>query len=108
MSDQAEFLLVTPAKAGGPVLSFKKALDSRVRGSDEKKIVWSLPADAWQEAQAISILSWCASGMHPLLARINNPAKSCDFPGSGASIRALAQKDLFENFHIADDMRIAP
>jgi hypothetical protein len=46
--------------------------------------------------------------MHPLLARINNPAKSCDFPGSGASIRALAQKDLFENFHIADDMRIAP
>jgi glutathione S-transferase len=63
-----------------------------------------LPADPWQEVKAISILSWSAAGMHPLLARINNPAKGCDFPGSETSIRALAQKELFESFRIADDM----
>ena len=28
-----------------------------------------LPADPWQQVKAISILSWCASGLHPLLSQ---------------------------------------
>jgi glutathione S-transferase len=63
-----------------------------------------LPTDAWQEAQAISILAWCASGMHPALSRINNPAKTCGTPDSGESVRALAEKELFESYRIADGM----
>ncbi len=30
-----------------------------------------LPTDPWQELKAISIMSWCASGIHPFLARTN-------------------------------------
>ena len=29
-----------------------------------------LPLDPWQELHAVSIMSWCASGIHPFLARI--------------------------------------
>lgn len=63
-----------------------------------------LPADSWQEAKAISMLSWCASGMHPPLSRINSPAKTCDTLGAEASVRALAQKELFESFSLIDGM----
>jgi glutathione S-transferase len=63
-----------------------------------------LPADPWQELQAISIMSWCASGMHPFLSRINSPAKVCDLPGAEPSVRKLATDLLFESFTIADDM----
>ncbi len=63
-----------------------------------------LPAPPMQEVKAISILAWCASGMHPLLARINNPARVCNAPGSDESVRQLAQEQLFEQFRIADKM----
>src|SRR5262245_13628122 len=57
-----------------------------------------LPADPWQELQAISLLAWCASGIHPFLARINSPPRVCDVPGSDESVRRLAQEMLFENY----------
>jgi len=63
-----------------------------------------LPADPWQELQAISILAWCASGIHPFLSRINSPPKVCDVPGSEDSVRRLATELLHENYRIADDM----
>jgi glutathione S-transferase len=63
-----------------------------------------LPADPWAELQAISILSWCASGIHPFLSRINNTKNVCDVPGAAASVKALAQEQLFENFALADRM----
>jgi len=34
-----------------------------------------LPADPTQELQAISLLAWCASGIHPFLSRINSPPR---------------------------------
>src|SRR5712675_3423268 len=34
-----------------------------------------MPADPWQELQAISLMSWCSGGIHPFLARINSPSK---------------------------------
>ncbi len=61
-----------------------------------------LPTDPLQEVKAISIMAWCASGIHPHLTRINSPSKFCDAPGSEASIRALAVKPLLENFAAAD------
>src|SRR4029078_12170007 len=63
-----------------------------------------LPADPWDELQAISLHAWCASGIHPYLSRINNPAKVCDAPGSANSVIKLATEFLFENFKIGDDM----
>jgi glutathione S-transferase len=63
-----------------------------------------LPSNSWQELQAISILAWCASGIHPYLSRINSTSKVCDLPNAGPSVRRLAQGLLFENYKIAEDM----
>ncbi len=63
-----------------------------------------LPTDPWQELQAISILAWCASGIHPYLSRINSTPKVCDLPGAGESVRQLAEKLLLESYRIANDM----
>jgi glutathione S-transferase len=63
-----------------------------------------LPADPMQELRAISLLSWCASGIHPFLSRINSPARVCDLPDAAVSVRQLAAQQLFENYKIADDV----
>jgi glutathione S-transferase len=63
-----------------------------------------LPSDPWQELQAISLLSWCSSGIHPYLSRLNSPAAVCSAPGSADSVRETATKHLFENYKIADGM----
>ena len=63
-----------------------------------------LPADPWQELKAISLFSWCSSGIHPYLSRINNPAKVCDVPDTADSVRKFAVEALTECFQIADDM----
>jgi glutathione S-transferase len=63
-----------------------------------------LPAEPMQELHAISLLAWCASGIHPFLSRINSPPRVCDLPGSEESVRRLAAQQLFENYKIADNM----
>jgi glutathione S-transferase len=63
-----------------------------------------LPADPWQELEAVSLLAWCASGMHPYLSRINSTSRTCDLPGADESVKRLAKELLFENYKIADDM----
>jgi len=63
-----------------------------------------LPADPWDQLQAISLLAWCASGIHPYVSRINNPSKVCDVTGTADSVVKIATDGLFENFRIAADM----
>ena len=63
-----------------------------------------LPSDPWQELRAISMLSWCASSIHPLLSRINSPPRVCDVPNTGDSVRRLAVGPLFENYQIAEEI----
>jgi len=63
-----------------------------------------LPADPWDELTALSLLSWCSSGFHPYLARINNPAKVCDVPDTADSIVRIAAAALDELFGIADGL----
>jgi glutathione S-transferase len=63
-----------------------------------------LPADPWQELKAISLHSWCSSGIHPYLSRINSPPRVCDIAGAEESVRRLAAEQLFENYKIADDL----
>lgn len=63
-----------------------------------------LPSDPWQELQALSIMSWCSSGIHPYLSRINSPPKVCDLPNAEESVVRAAREVLFENYKIADDL----
>jgi glutathione S-transferase len=63
-----------------------------------------LPADPWEELKALSIHSWCSGGIHPFLARVNNPAKVCTTPGSEESVVKEATAVLHENFAVADEM----
>jgi glutathione S-transferase len=63
-----------------------------------------LPADEWDELRAIAILSWCASGFHPFLSRINNPKRVCDLPGAEESVIRQSVAMLDENFEIAEEM----
>ena len=63
-----------------------------------------LPADPWDELQAISLHSWCASGIHPYLSRINNPPKVCDTNGASERVIKIATEFLFENFRIGDNL----
>lgn len=63
-----------------------------------------LPKEPWDELKAISLHAWCASGIHPYLSRINNPAKVCDTPNSTDSVVKFATENLFENFQIGDEM----
>ncbi len=63
-----------------------------------------LPSEPMQELRAISLLSWCASGIHPFLSRMNSPIRVCDVPGTEDLVRRLAQGRLFEHFQIADDL----
>lgn len=63
-----------------------------------------MPADPWDEIQALSIMSWCSSGIHPSLSQINTPSKVCDAPGSAESVTRLASEQVNANLRILDDM----
>lgn len=63
-----------------------------------------LPTDPWQELQAISMLAWTASGIHPYLSRINSPAKVCDLPNSEDNIKKHSTEPIMECFAIAEDL----
>ncbi len=64
------------------------------------------PSDPWQELKAISILSWCASGIHPFLSRLNSPPKVCDLPGTEEGVIRGAKHLLFESYKLADDLLV--
>jgi glutathione S-transferase len=63
-----------------------------------------LPEDPMQYVKAISILSFCAAGIHPFLYRINSPQLVCDLPDAEPVVKRLAQKQLFEKFEVAEKM----
>jgi glutathione S-transferase len=67
-----------------------------------------LPADPMQELKAISLMSWCASGIHPFLFRIHAPQRCCDLPGAEESVRRLATQQLFETYRVADGLLQGP
>lgn len=61
-----------------------------------------LPAEPAEEIKAISLMAWCASGIHPHLTPNARPQNYCDLPGSEESVKRVANKMLFEDFEIAD------
>jgi len=63
-----------------------------------------LPIDSKQEFKAISIMAWCASGIHPALTPNALPKRFCEAPDSEESVKQCAQKLLAEHFAIADQL----
>jgi glutathione S-transferase len=61
-----------------------------------------LPTDPKQEFEAISLMAWCASGIHPALTPNALPKRFCDAPDSEDSVKKCAQTLLAEYFGIAD------
>ncbi len=56
------------------------------------------------EFRAISLMSWCASGIHPTLTPNAMPQKYCDLPGSEENVKQCAHKLMHEAFAIADGL----
>jgi glutathione S-transferase len=63
-----------------------------------------LPVEPGAEIKAISLMAWCASGIHPHLTPNARPENYCDLPDSEASVKRVANKMLFEDFAIADGL----
>lgn len=63
-----------------------------------------LTADPKTEIKVISLMAWCASGIHPHLTPNARPANYCDLPGSEESVKRVANVMLFEDFKIADEL----
>lgn len=63
-----------------------------------------MPADALEYARAVSVMAWCASGIHPKITQQARPERYCDLPGTADKVRDLGSQSLFEQFAIADKM----
>ena len=105
-----EFLAVNP-KHKVPVL----VIDGKVLTENVAMQLWLsrqfpaaklMPTDPWDEVKAISLMSWCASGIHPHLSRTHDPLKFCDVPGTEANVRELAKEFLFENLEVAENLLV--
>ena len=63
-----------------------------------------LPADPLNHARAISVMAWCAAGIHPKLTQQARPERYCDLPNTAENVLALGSHSLFELFDIAEGM----
>lgn len=63
-----------------------------------------LPEDPMDAMRAISVMAWCASGMHPKITQQAKPDRYCDLEGSADRVRALGEQGLREQFAIANTM----
>src|SRR5204863_6617704 len=50
----------------------------------------------------ISLMAWFASTVHPHLTPNARPENYCDLPGSAESVKRVGNRQLFEDFAIAD------
>lgn len=63
-----------------------------------------LPQDPRAEIQAISVMAWLCSSVHPHLTPNARPENYCDLPGSAEAVKRAGNKLLFEDFTLADRM----
>ncbi len=63
-----------------------------------------LPADPMDYVRAVSVMAWCAAGIHPKLTQQARPERYCDMPGTAENVRALGSHSLFELYGIAEEM----
>ena len=63
-----------------------------------------MPTDPMAYAQALSVMAWCAAGMHPKITQQARPARYCSNADMSANVRALGSQGLLEQFAVADKM----
>jgi glutathione S-transferase len=63
-----------------------------------------LPEADLDQARAVALLAWCASGIHPCLTPNARPQRYCDLPESEDSVRRCAQKLLRESYGVAEGL----
>ena len=63
-----------------------------------------LPRDPKQEIQAISLMCWFSSGIHPKMTPNVRPENYCDLPDSAEAVKRVANKQLFAELKIADSL----
>ena len=62
-----------------------------------------LPAgDPLKEAQALSFIAWCASGIHPVMSRFFGPQRFCDLPDAADNVKNLAVEANAANFALVE------
>lgn len=60
--------------------------------------------DVEAEAQALSLLSWCASGIHTRIGPFFGPQRMCDLPDSADNVKKLAGEDTAKNFALIEKL----
>ncbi len=63
-----------------------------------------LPQDPMDYVKAISVMAWCAAGIHPKLTQQARPERYCDLEASADNVRAHGSHSMLELFEIADNM----
>lgn len=63
-----------------------------------------LPVEPKAHFEAISLMAWFASTIHPHLTPNVRPQLYCDLPGSEQSVKRVANKLLYEDLAIADGL----
>lgn len=63
-----------------------------------------MPADPMDYVRAVSVMAWCAAGIHPKLTQQQRPERYCDLPETADNVRALGSHSLFELYDIAEGM----
>jgi glutathione S-transferase len=63
-----------------------------------------MPADPFEYMQAVSVLSWFGSGIHPKLTQQARPERYCILDGSADSVKSLGSDAMLELFEMANHM----
>lgn len=71
------------------------------RSFPDKKIL-PFTGEPMDDAQVLSDLAWCSSGMHPVVTRLRMPQFFCDVEGSRDRVWAMAADAMKPNFEIVE------
>lgn len=63
-----------------------------------------MPSDPMAYVHALSVMAWCAAGIHPKLTQQARPERYCDLPDTADNVRAHGSQGMLELFEIADNM----
>jgi glutathione S-transferase len=58
--------------------------------------------DAFDRAQVVADLTYCASQLHPIVTRLRFPQYFCDIPGGAARVFEMAELAMRPNFAVID------
>lgn len=63
-----------------------------------------MPRDPMDYIQALSMLGWCGSGIHPKLTQQARAERFCDVAGTAARVKELGHQGMVEQFELAEQM----